>query len=465
MEATVTPFGKCAHSTAVITKEMCISLSSIIPRNRMCIRSGCNSSYRICPVCITQGEVERAIKDNDFVKLDDGLCGFHKMFGETTRRRDHPNYLIELGLVARLAKVNKDKKAKKETVMETPPPKMEEKEIVAEAVTESSPELAKEENGESVLIPEKLGEEFKVDEDTAGQIDVPRLKVIGYITVNPAEVRRFVGQPRKYFIEEDENQLCSSIRLGGQKQPIQVKIVEDDPNYKYELVDGERRWRAAKKAGLKEMAALLVEVKDEKEQFLNAVVANYGNKEPFDIEAAFALGKIKKDFGYSHQKIAKIISKPLSWVNTRLRLLKLYPEVLELLNPTLAEKDRLALSIALELTYVTDENEQKELAGIIIRRRHKINKAKRLIWEKLNELGIAKPTRKRKPSDELVLLRSFIDRTLENAVLYLEKDDIDFDRMFENRPMFFIKEVRQTMERIIEFLEKGVKKIKKFEKI
>lgn len=134
-------------------------------------------------------------------------------------------------------------------------------------------------------------------------------------------------QPRKVFKDESIQELSQSIEKDGLLQPITVRKVSRDT---FEIVQGERRYRAAKLAGLKEIPAFVREM-DDKEAFHLAVIENIQREELTPIEEAKAFQEYA-EMGYSHAEIAKKVSKSRTYVTSRLRLLKLNGRILGWIN-------------------------------------------------------------------------------------------------------------------------------------
>ena len=129
-------------------------------------------------------------------------------------------------------------------------------------------------------------------------------------------------QPRKKFDDEKFNELERSIREHGVLQPI---IVQKSVNG-YELIVGERRWRASKKAGLKKIPAVIREVTD-LESLELALIENLNRQDLNPIEEADGYERLAKDFGLTQEKIAKRMGKSRESVANIMRLLKLPRQV------------------------------------------------------------------------------------------------------------------------------------------
>ena len=135
-------------------------------------------------------------------------------------------------------------------------------------------------------------------------------------------------QPRRNFSEEELRELAESIRAHGMLQPIVVR----ERDGRYEIIAGERRWRAAKLAGMDRVPAIIREVESEEEMLVFALVENLQREDLNPVEKALALKKLKEDFNATDQEIGRIIGKSRSAVTNTLRLLDLPEDVLLLLS-------------------------------------------------------------------------------------------------------------------------------------
>ena len=135
-------------------------------------------------------------------------------------------------------------------------------------------------------------------------------------------------QPRHYFDELSLKELAESIKKHGVLQPI---IVSPLSNNKYQLVAGERRWRASRLAGLATVPAIVRTLK-ELEQLEMAMIENVQRVDLSPIEQAISIEKLHQQFNLSYDSIAKRLGKALSTVNNIARLLQLPPHVIEALN-------------------------------------------------------------------------------------------------------------------------------------
>ena len=164
-----------------------------------------------------------------------------------------------------------------------------------------------------------VGDEAGVLERQRSQRRVP----IEFVRPNPRN-------PRRAFAEADLDELAASIRERGIIQPILVRTVRGAID-QYEIVAGERRWRAAQRAGLHDVPVLLLEVSD-KESLELAIIENVQRADLNPLEEAQGYQALADEFKYSQDDIAKIVGKSRPHVSNTIRLLKLSDAVKAYIN-------------------------------------------------------------------------------------------------------------------------------------
>ena len=150
---------------------------------------------------------------------------------------------------------------------------------------------------------------------------------------NTVEVSKIVKnrfQPRKIFDENKLNELTNSIKERGVLQPIIVRKYNKD-NDKYEIIAGERRFLAAKKAGLQEVPVVITNVDDLKSLEF-AIIENVQRDDLNPLEEAQSYQRLIDEFSYDHEKVSKFIGKSRSYITNSLRILTLPKEVLNLIE-------------------------------------------------------------------------------------------------------------------------------------
>ena len=136
------------------------------------------------------------------------------------------------------------------------------------------------------------------------------------------------ANPRRDFDTDQLEELTSSIREKGVMQPLLVRP-SDDPNI-FEIIAGERRWRAAQRAGLHDVPVIIREV-DDKEALELAIIENVQRVDLNPLEEAMGYGQLIEQFEYTQQDLAQVIGKSRSHVANTLRLLKLPEDVRDML--------------------------------------------------------------------------------------------------------------------------------------
>lgn len=178
------------------------------------------------------------------------------------------------------------------------------------------------------------------------------------IHVPVGAIRANRRQPRKRFEAEAISELADSIRVQGIVQPILVRPVPDDG---YELIAGERRWRAARAAGLATVPAIVREAED-RDALLLALVENVAREDLSAVEEARAYAALMDEFTLSLGEVAERVGRSKPTVSNRLRLLELPEEVLALLD-----EKQLTEGHARAVLGVPGDDDRRRLARRIVR--------------------------------------------------------------------------------------------------
>lgn len=148
--------------------------------------------------------------------------------------------------------------------------------------------------------------------------------------INVTQLKRGTYQPRRFIDEQDLQELAASIKKHGVMQPIVIRPI-DDEEFAYEIIAGERRWRAAQIAGLAEIPAIVRDLTDQVAIAL-ALIENIQRQDLNPIDQALALQRFHEEFGLSHQEIADTVGKARTTVSNLLRLLSLEEEIKALMQ-------------------------------------------------------------------------------------------------------------------------------------
>lgn len=235
-------------------------------------------------------------------------------------------------------------------------------------------------------VPVTAPEEEKKDEK--GIADIPAEDRVNYIGIH--EIMPNVNQPRKTFPEEKIEELADSIREHGIIQPIVVRKKQKG----YEIVAGERRWRAAMKAGLSEVPCLLRELSDE-QNMLIAIIENMQREDLNPIEEAEGLHQMISTFGLTQEQVSKSVGKSRPYITNSLRLLKL-PDYIRLK----VSEGELTAGHGRTLITVEDGNLQRQLCDKIIEEGLSVRQTEKLV-SGLGKAPKKKPLQKQKNPDTL----------------------------------------------------------------
>lgn len=157
------------------------------------------------------------------------------------------------------------------------------------------------------------------------EVSQHRLKTLPTMSLVPN-----LNNPRSAFSEAELGELATSIKSSGIIQPIVARTKNNLPN-QYEIVAGERRWRAAQLAGLQDVPVLILDL-DDKTTYEFALLENIQRVDLTIIEEAHAYKKLIHDYGYTQQDLAELIGKSRVHITNTLRLLALPEEVKEAVN-------------------------------------------------------------------------------------------------------------------------------------
>ncbi len=200
-------------------------------------------------------------------------------------------------------------------------------------------------------------------------------------------------QPRKDFPAEGLGELIESVRERGIIQPLIVRKIGSN----YELIAGERRWRAATEVGLKE-APVIVRDASDLEVLELALIENLQREDLNAIEEAQAYARLAREFSLKQEEISKKVGKSRATVANSMRLLDLHPDVQKYVV-----HDRLSVGHAKVLLSVKDATDQVFLAELILKQGATVRVAEKLVSAHLERVNGTRPTRSKskKTSTEL----------------------------------------------------------------
>ncbi len=192
---------------------------------------------------------------------------------------------------------------------------------------------------------------------------------ISYININ--DIKPNEGQPRKTFDDEKISELADSIQEHGLIQPIVLR----KSGKGYEIVAGERRWRACRKAGLKEIPCIVKELTDE-ENMLIAIIENMQREDLNPIEEAEGVNQMIVTYGMTQAEVSKSVGKSRPYITNVLRLLKLPEEVKEMVS-----NGELSSGHARAIVGVSGKAAQVKIAEKIIKEGLSVRETEKLIKE------------------------------------------------------------------------------------
>lgn len=227
--------------------------------------------------------------------------------------------------------------------------------------------------------------------ETPPAVNPDRMVPIEFVTRNPRN-------PRRYFDENELRDLASSIRQHGIVQPVVVRTVGSG---RYEIIAGERRWRAAQLAGFIEIPVIVRDV-DDRTALEIAIVENVQRADLNPLEEAMGYDQLIAEHGYTQNDLGEIIGKSRSHVANSLRLLKLPDPVREMLA-----QGSLSAGHARALVSTTDPT---TLARQIVSKGLSVRDAEKLAQNEIKSQATGASARKgEKDSDTLALERSLSD--------------------------------------------------------
>lgn len=217
-----------------------------------------------------------------------------------------------------------------------------------------------------------LGEEV-LNENNAGEIDIYE------ISPNP-------NQPRRNFDEETLNELADNIKANGVITPITLRRAQTG----YEIIAGERRWRAARKAGLKKIPAIVLDI-DERKAYQLSMVENLQREDLSPIEEGLGFKKLMEEYLMTQDEVAFAVSKSRPAVANAIRLLELPGEVIDMV-----ESEKLSAGHARALLPLKDKETITALAQEIIQKELSVRQTEAMV-KKLLETGEREETKPKNP--------------------------------------------------------------------
>lgn len=293
---------------------------------------------------------------------------------------------------------------------------------------------------DSMIPNKKESIERKSGKETIKTLDVKKENVSRETLVRLSDIEPKQEQPRKRFNEDSIVELADSIRQVGVIQPLILQKVEDH----YEIIAGERRYRAARLAGLKEVPSVIRDLSEQ--QVLEiALIENIQREDLNPMEEAQAYQRLIKEFKLKQDEVAEKVGKSRAAVANSLRLLKLSKKVQEMLVEEMISSGHARALLAV------DNAEQQYILAV------------RIFDEKLSVREVEKIIRsvqKQKEEEQVVeekqiLSNEVIYKDLEEQMKYLLGTKVSIHRKNDNQGKIEIAYYsEEELDRIISFLKK-----------
>lgn len=231
----------------------------------------------------------------------------------------------------------------------------------------------------------------------------------GVLEIDIGLIDRNENQPRKNFDEKTMKELAQSIKQHGIIQPLIVKQVGD----RYQIIAGERRFRAARLAGLKKLPVIVKDYTPEQISEVS-IIENLQREDLNPIEAARAINELMKTYGLTQEAVADKIGKSRPAVANTLRLLTLPESIVAYI-----EQGKLSAGHARTLITIEDKKKQLELANLVIVKKLSVRELEQLVRK------LSKPTRATKKEEQSLELKDFannLNRILSTKVSIIGND-------------------------------------------
>lgn len=278
------------------------------------------------------------------------------------------------------------------------------------------------------MIPEKVGSR-KEEKEQAKDVSRETLVLINEIEPNK-------GQPRKFFNEDSLQELADSIKQYGVIQPL---LLQKKDNY-YEIVAGERRWRAARLAGLKQVPAIIKDYSPQ-EVVEVALIENIQREDLNPIEEAIAYQNLMKEFKLKQDEVAEKVSKSRTAVTNAVRLLKLDQRVQQMLVD-----EMLTVGHARPLITIDNYDKQYEIALKVFDSNLSVRDTEKLVKKLLEQKEEVVEEEQRKDD--------FIYKNLEERLTSIIGTKVVIHKKMKNKGKIEIEYYSgDELERLIEMFE------------
>lgn len=288
--------------------------------------------------------------------------------------------------------------------------------------------------GEDV-VKESEEEQAKAKAETAAKKEKNNELMVKVALITPNK-----EQPRKNFDEEQLQELADSIKQYGVLQPL---LVKKEGSF-YEIIAGERRWRAAKMAGIKEVPVVLREY-SKQEAMEIALIENVQREDLNPIEEAQAYQRLIKEFGLTQEEIAVRVSKNRATITNTMRLLKLDEQIQKMLIQGVITSGHARALLSLE-------NSEQQLKAVkqVIEGSLSVRETERLVKRLIKEESGEEKSKKEKKDEALLL----IYQSLEERMKTVMGTKVSIHNKDKNKGRIEIEYYSEAeLERIVEMIE------------
>ncbi|MDD6310863.1 MAG: ParB/RepB/Spo0J family partition protein [Firmicutes bacterium] len=299
---------------------------------------------------------------------------------------------------------------------------------------EINPTPAKENKKENESVTEDKPAADTNKSENKSQVKNEEADESGVLYIDINDIKPNATQPRKHFDEEKLQELAESIKQHGLIQPIVLRKMDKG----YEIVAGERRWRAARLIALKKIPCIIRELSDE-ENMLLAIIENMQREDLNPIEEAEGIKQMIETYGLTQEQVSISVGKSRPYITNSLRLLKL-PEVVR----NLTEAGKITTGHARALAAIKDENTQIILANRTAEEGLSVRQIEKLAGEAKKDPKKASRKKAQKSADEKRL-----EEDLKNAL----GTKVNLKKSGKKGKIEIEYYSREELERLIELLK------------
>ena len=223
---------------------------------------------------------------------------------------------------------------------------------------------------------------------------------LNIVSIPLDEIQPNIYQPRKDFNDNSLDDLTNSIKSYGVLQPI---VVRRSGRSGYEIIAGERRWRACKRAGLKEIPAIIKDARDSDTAIL-ALIENIQREDLNFIEEAEGFRQLIQECGVTQEQLALKLGKSQSTIANKMRILRLSPEILSIIS-----QEKLSERHARSLLRLPDDNLQRQVIKQVVEKGLSVRQTEDLIEQIIENINEDKKKKKKSYKIAIKDVRIFVN--------------------------------------------------------